>query len=196
MSEPFVRSAQNRRHFAGTVAFAVLFALLATAGASGATAAEKPAPTLRSVLLDELRSTHTSEEWFVPASVALADLTPAQANWSPGGENHSVAKLATHLVFWNQRVLDQLQGKEQPGFKGDNKETFTQVDAITWPATIARLDTILQGMEAVIESADEAKLATIAPTIAHVSTHNAYHLGQILYVRKLQGVWNPDKGVK
>ena len=32
--------------------------------------------------------------------------------------------------------------------------------------------------------------------IAHVGAHNAYHIGQILYVRKLQGVWDPNKGVK
>ena len=32
--------------------------------------------------------------------------------------------------------------------------------------------------------------------IAHVGAHNAYHIGQILYVRKLQGVWDPAKGVE
>jgi hypothetical protein len=36
----------------------------------------------------------------------------------------------------------------------------------------------------------------MAPTIANICTHNAYHIGQIVYVRKLQGSWNPDKGVK
>jgi hypothetical protein len=29
-----------------------------------------------------------------------------------------------------------------------------------------------------------------------ICTHNAYHVGQIVYVRKLQGSWNPEKGVK
>ena len=174
-------------------------ALVAVFGAfvpEGTPAADKPAPTLRSILLDQLKSTHASEEWFVPASLALADLTPEQANWNPGGENHSVAQLATHLVFWNQRALDQFRGTPQKDFGGDNKETFTPVDATTWPATIAKLDEILKGMEQVIETADDAKLAAIAPTVAHVSTHNAYHLGQILYVRKLHGTWNPEKGVK
>jgi hypothetical protein len=32
--------------------------------------------------------------------------------------------------------------------------------------------------------------------IAHVGTHNAYHTGEIVYVRKLQGSWDPSKGVK
>jgi hypothetical protein len=26
--------------------------------------------------------------------------------------------------------------------------------------------------------------------------HNAYHIGQIVYIRKLQGSWDPEKGVK
>jgi hypothetical protein len=29
-----------------------------------------------------------------------------------------------------------------------------------------------------------------------IEAHNAYHIGQIVYLRKLQGSWNPDKGVK
>jgi len=175
---------------------AVALALSAALAGTPASAADEPTPTLRSILLAQLRSTHASQEWFVPAGGALAGLTPEQANWSPGGENHSVAQLATHLVFWNGRILEQLRGAAPESFKGDNKETFTPVDATTWPATIARLDTILRGMEELVESADDAKLAAMASTIAHVSTHNAYHLGQILYVRKLQGAWNPDQGVK
>jgi len=35
-----------------------------------------------------------------------------------------------------------------------------------------------------------------ASTIAHIGAHNAYHIGQIIYVRKLQGSWDPEKGVK
>jgi len=31
---------------------------------------------------------------------------------------------------------------------------------------------------------------------AIIATRNAYHIGQIVYVRKLQGSWNPEKGVK
>jgi hypothetical protein len=50
--------------------------------------------------------------------------------------------------------------------------------------------------EQAVEAADDAKIALWASTIAHIGTHNAYHIGQMVYVRKLQGVWDPDKGVK
>ena len=43
---------------------------------------------------------------------------------------------------------------------------------------------------------DEAKLAENAQVFTHISTHNAYHIGQIIYVRKEQGSWDPKNGVK
>ena len=45
---------------------------------------QKPAPTLKSVLLEQLRTTHNQKEWFVPANVAVEGLTAEQANWKDG----------------------------------------------------------------------------------------------------------------
>ena len=42
----------------------------------------------------------------------------------------------------------------------------------------------------------DAKVKEWASGIAHVGTHNAYHIGEIVMVRKEQGSWNPEKGVK
>ena len=42
-------------------------------------AQNKKPTTLREVLLAELRSTHSSEEWFVPANIAVKGLTAEQA---------------------------------------------------------------------------------------------------------------------
>lgn len=59
-----------------------------------------------------------------------------------------------------------------------------------------RIDSVLTAWEQAVAQADEKKLASWYETIANINTHNAYHTGQILYVRKLQGNWNPEKGVK
>ena len=48
----------------------------------------------------------------------------------------------------------------------------------------------------IIEAADDASFKKQADNIAHVSVHNAYHTGQIIYIRKQQGSWDPEKGVK
>ena len=54
----------------------------------------------------------------------------------------------------------------------------------------------MSAWEKAVEGADEKKLEKWASTIAHIGAHNAYHIGQMIYIRKLQGSWNPEKGVK
>lgn len=155
----------------------------------------KPAPTLRSILLEQLRSTHNSEEWFVPANIAVEGLTPEQASWTDGKGNHSVGQLAAHLVYWNRRNLARFKGEPQEKFT-NNDETFTSFDAKHWTDIVKQLDQVMTDWEQVVATADEEKLKSWYSTIEHVGAHNAYHIGQIIYVRKEQGSWNPDKGVK
>jgi len=157
---------------------------------------KKPAPTLKSILLEQLRTTHNQKEWFVPANIAVAGLTPEQASWRDAKGNHSIGQLANHLVFWNQQVLAKFKGEQPAKFDGNNEETFNNFDAKSWASTVQQLDAVMTAWENAVESADEEKLKVAASEIAHVGTHNAYHIGQIIYIRRLQGSWDPEKGVK
>jgi hypothetical protein len=156
---------------------------------------QRPA-TLRSLLLHELDTTHNQADWFVPISVAVDGLTAEQASWQPPSGGHSAGQLTYHLLFWNRRNLVKFKGETQEKFGGDNEETFVKFDSKQWNDTVRQLDQVMTNLEKLVETADEQKLALWAPTIANICTHNAYHVGQIVYLRKLQGSWNPDKGVK
>ena len=172
----------------------VLFGALA---ASAAAQQQKPAPTLRAALLEQLKMTHTEQDWYVPASKAVAGMTFEQAIWKPGKDDHSVAQLVHHLAFWNARSLVQLQGKKPDAFSGNNEETFEPPkDKAAWDALVKEMDDVMTRWEKAVEAADDAQLARWQSPIAHVATHNAYHTGQMLYIRKLQGSWDPSKGVK
>ena len=163
---------------------------------SAAYAQNDKTPTLKSILLEQLRTTHNVEDWFVPVSIAVEGLTAEQANWKDASENHSIAQLATHLIFWDQQQLAKFKGEKEPTYSGDNKETFSPVDKNSWDATVKKLDSVLTAWEKAIEAADDTKLKSWYSAIAHIGTHNAYHTGQIIYIRKMKGWWNPDKGVK
>ena len=165
---------------------AIAFLLLSATAAS--------AQDLRSVLLQQLKSTHNKSEWFVSANVAVDGVTAEQASWKDKG-NHSVGQLTHHIVFWNERVLAEMSGQKPAEFKGKNDETFDAFDQKTWADLVKRLDAVMTGIEKVVQDADEEKLKKIAPTIANVSAHNAYHTGQIVVVRKQQGSWDAAKGV-
>ncbi|HEY3131877.1 MAG TPA: DinB family protein, partial [Acidobacteriota bacterium] len=87
--------------------------------------AQNPKPaTLRSILLEQLRTTHNEKDWFVPISVAVEGLTAEQASWKDGSGNHSVGQLSNHLLFWNKRELLKFKGEPEEKFSGNNDETF------------------------------------------------------------------------
>jgi uncharacterized damage-inducible protein DinB len=156
-----------------------------------------PPPSLKTILLAQLKSTHDQQDWFVPASRAVEGLTAEQADWRDGNANHSIAQLVNHLVFWNQSQLASWKGEKGPAYGGRNDETFGgNLDRAAWENAVRELDAVLTDMEHWIEAADESSLQRQYDNIAHVSAHNAYHTGQILYIRKQQGSWDPEKGVK
>jgi len=157
---------------------------------------KKPPTDLRGVLLKQLRTTHDQADWFVPAKTAVDGLTAEQASWSPGKGEHSVGQLAYHLWFWDARALSDFKGEKNPAFTGKNDETFDSFTAAQWDDLVKKLDQVMTDWEKAVEAADEKTLAEKASVIAVIGAHNAYHIGQIVYVRKLQGSWNPDKGVK
>ena len=173
----------------------IVLALSLDAGAQIQKAPEKPW-TLKSLLLEQLRTTHNKKDWFVDANTAVAGLTPEQASWKDGKGNHSAGQLAYHLVFWNQRELTKFKGDEPSKFSGNNEETFDKFDAKQWSTIVQQLDQVMTEWEKAVEAADDKKLAAWYSDIAHIGTHNAYHIGQIVFVRKLQGSWDPEKGVK
>lgn len=163
---------------------------------SAQTNAKKAPTSLRGVLLEQLHQSHDQEDWYVPVSIAVDGLTAQQAMWSPGKGNHSVGQLAYHIWYWDQRALNDFKGVKNAAFDGNNNETFDNFNADQWTDLVTKLNQVLADWEKAVEAADDTKLAANASLIAHVGAHNAYHVGQILYVRKQQGVWNPDKGVK
>jgi uncharacterized damage-inducible protein DinB len=170
---------------------ALLTVLLTLSGAP----ADPPA-TLKGVLLEQLKTTHDQKDWFASAKDAVDGVTAEQANWRDGKGNHSIGQLTAHLVFWNKQQLAKFKGEKPADFSGDNNETFNRFDAAKWTATVKELDEVMTSLEQVVQTADEASLQKWASALAHIGAHNAYHIGQMVYIRRLQGSWDPEKGVK
>ena len=164
--------------------------------AAGIAAPAEAPTTLRGVLLEQLQTTHNVKDWFVPANGAVEGLTAEQAKWNDGKGNHSVGQLTYHLVFWNKRALLQFKGEKPAQFSGNNDETFNNFNAEQWADLVKQFDQNMTDWEKAVEAADDATVAKNASLIAHIGTHNAYHIGQIIFVRKEQGSWDPAKGVK
>src|SRR5215469_11359034 len=152
--------------------------------------------TLKSILLEDLRSTHNKKDWFVDGNTAIAGLSAEKANWKDGSGNHSVGQLAFHLVFWNKQELAKFKGETPEKYSGKNDDTFNDFDSQQWTNIVEQFDHVMTEWEKAVEAADDKKIEANASEISHIATHNAYHIGQIVFVRKLQASWDPEKGVK
>lgn len=177
------------------IAFALLFATLPCILAAQ-TPQPKPPTTLKGILLEQLRSTHNDQDWFASGNTAIAGLTAEQARWTDGKGNHSVGQLTYHLVFWNKRALLRFKGEKPAQFSGNNDETFNNFTPEQWNDLVKQFDQVMTDWEKAVEAADDATVAKNASLIAHVGAHSAYHIGEIVVVRKEQGSWDASKGVK
>ena len=121
---------------------------------------EAKAPvTLKSILLEQLRTTHNAKDWFVDGNTAVAGLTPEQASWRDGKGNHSVGQLTYHLVFWNQRELAKFRGETPAQFDGNNELTFDKFDAKQWTTVTQQFNQVMADLEKFVEGADDKQLS-------------------------------------
>jgi len=163
--------------------------------------------TQKEILLKQMSACHNQKNWFVPMNDALSGLTPQQALWLDSTESHSIWQIVNHLIFWNNRWLNRFKGIAMPKMEGDNEATFSVKNGTQqeWLSAIKKLDEILDEWETELKKADEIKLNNEAfqdyedswyDVIMQITIHNAYHIGQIVNLRKMQGSWDSKQGVQ
>ena len=141
------------------------------------------------------------EEWsaFTPASRALDDITPEQAMTKLEGWPYSIAEQVAHMLFWQRNNLETIETGVEP-------EVLTEAES--WPAVVVgdwpRLkDEFLSGLEQSRQIAsDPENLArpilegrlSVGLRLVWFTGHDAYHLGQVVLMRRLLGAWPPPGG--
>ncbi len=146
------------------------------------------------------------ENWFVTFKKAVEGLSPEYAEWKRDG-NHSIHELVNHIIFWNQRYLNRFKNVPLSEIK-DNEYTFTNestgnnIDG--WKATVEKAESVFANWISLLKEADDTRLEGEAfpgaggnwyEYLSNITIHNAYHIGQIVTIRKQQGSWNPEQGV-
>jgi uncharacterized damage-inducible protein DinB len=141
-----------------------------------------------------------------PAAV-LEGLTAEQAHARPNGLPHSIAEIVAHACYWQE----WFNGCAVAGFSG-----IAQHAADGWPAVAADgwddlrtryLHAIEEAKRIAAEShslrdpllppgVEIAALAgeSIGSGIMHGAVHSSHHLGQIITMRQLMGLWPPPSG--
>ncbi|NGZ74572.1 DinB family protein [Saccharibacillus alkalitolerans] len=140
------------------------------------------------------------EGWFPPLEDALRDLTAEQAAWKPAeGASNSIRELVRHLTFYKKRLLLRAKGETEGVPEAENNDaTFKERDGSreSWEADKRELFDVHRQLSALLAEADSHELdrpipqeGTLAESIRSLAMHDAYHIGQIVLLSKLQGVW-------
>ena len=105
------------------------------------------------MLLEQLRTTHDQEDWFVPVSTAIDGLTAEQAMWTPRKRQslRGPARLS-HLVL-GSASLNDFKGEKNPTFDGNNNETFDKFTADQWTDLVKKLNQVLADWDKAVNDA-------------------------------------------
>ena len=155
------------------------------------------------VLIEQHTACYDADGWFVCLRTALHGVTAEQAGWKPAGVDNSIHETVNHLIFWNERWLQRYRGELNKPEDVENKGTFKS-DEADWQRTLVKLWSLMDEWRDKLAVITDEKLTQFvnaeyqAPwtsPLAHQNIHNAYHIGQIVLLRKLQGSWDASKGV-
>lgn len=161
----------------------------------------------KQTLLKQFATCYDENGWFVAVRNVLDGVTAEQAAWKAEGTNNSIWESLAHLTYYNNAYLLRFKGEKHEDRKADNDATFDAPESPgedDWNAEVAKFDLVMREFRLLIEQADdsifdrqvsEKNTASWAELILNINAHNAYHGGQMLLIRKLQGSWNPKKGV-
>ncbi|MCC6316543.1 MAG: DinB family protein [Gemmatimonadaceae bacterium] len=141
---------------------------------------------------------------LAPAAV-LANLTPEHACRRPAHAPHSIAEIVAHMAYWQTWFTARIDGRAEP---------IARSARIGWPAVgeddwLATRTQFLAGSDELVRAASRHDLSLpVDPVIEtpmmaaytyrhvceHVALHNAHHLGQVVLLRQLMGLWPPPEG--
>ncbi|MCR8641236.1 DinB family protein [Paenibacillus sp. N1-5-1-14] len=160
----------------------------------------------RKLLLEQMNACYNEEGWFASFQTALDGVNVEHATWKASEDTNSIWEIVEHIIFWNERYLDRFNGVPLEQIEIVNQETFSLKDTEqteeVWQSRVDALNTALAQWHIAVKTCEEAKLdspfslesdETWMEILLHSPIHIANHIGQIVFIRKLQGSWHKER---
>ncbi|WP_044639843.1 DinB family protein [Risungbinella massiliensis] len=147
------------------------------------------------LLLHALDSTFDKESWYAPLQHAVEGITAEQASWRPTGEaTKTIWENVNHLIYYKERLVANLEGREWThNLDGDETFYFTEqsTDDKEWKKVVERAENIQSSLRQILSniSVEDFVQNSLEEKLLDIFLHDAYHTGQIIQIRKMQGSW-------
>jgi hypothetical protein len=147
------------------------------------------------LLINVLDSTYEKESWYAPLKHAIEGITAEQAIWRPAGEaTKTIWENVNHLIYYKERLVSNMQGIEWTN-NLDGDQTFSLTgqsnDDVEWNKVVKRAEDVYHRLRDLLikTSEEELKQNSLEGKLLDIFLHDAYHTGQIIQIRKMQGSW-------
>lgn len=149
----------------------------------------------------------SGEGGFHGPAVVLDGLTAEQVFAKPHGLPHSIAEIVAHLCYWQEwfNRCASTGFTELPEHAADG---WPAVPADGWDAVRTRYFASIEEAKRIVAASDSLGEPLLPPNvrnpflakesrgsgILHAAVHSGHHLGQIITMRQLMGLWPPAAG--
>ncbi|WP_273851148.1 DinB family protein [Guptibacillus spartinae] len=150
---------------------------------------------IKTILLDQLLANANDRSWYLSFSEAVDSLSESDAFWKPDDTSHSIAEIVQHLIYWNETW--QLRYKENQvnavPTMSINANTFLISDGETFFSLKEKLLEVFLHWQEILDINQLTSTVNGFPEkaewwaiLSNTATHNANHIGQIIYIRKMK----------
>jgi len=154
-----------------------------------------------------LRSALGAEGVHLEPGAVIDGLTAEQAHAKPHGLPHSIAEIVAHICHWQE----WFNGCATAGFTGIAEHAvdgWPSVPADGWNALRARFLRSIEEAQRIAAESDSLRepllpagvdipplaMESRGSGILHAAMHTSHHMGQIITIRQLMGLWPPPGG--
>jgi uncharacterized damage-inducible protein DinB len=150
----------------------------------------------KEVLSDQLLANADDPSWYTPFMQATEGLSEGEAFRKFEANVNSIAEITQHLLYWNETWQMRFRASRLDAVPriSSNNESFVVPEGRDFHTLREALLKVLlrwqedMGPDQLEQCVDGLGVpAKWWQVVANVTTHNAYHIGQIVYIRKLAG---------
>ncbi|MBM7839833.1 putative damage-inducible protein DinB [Alkalihalobacillus xiaoxiensis] len=151
----------------------------------------------KDVILTQLGAVHDQSGWFVSLKAALSDISEEEATRQTKDDSNSIEGIVHHLIYYNERYLHRVTGVSNKDYNIDSiAETFANLENRSWSEAVQKLDQLMNKWKQIVAEFDSDTFEKYVPDLTHLTIHNAYHIGQMVEIRKQQGSWDARFGIR
>jgi uncharacterized damage-inducible protein DinB len=141
----------------------------------------------------------------------IEDISAEVASRQIDGFPHSIGALVFHMNYWMDYDMRRIRG-ERPKYPAHNSESFpsrvTPADEAEWDRLREEFSALLNAVTSLTQSnrdqldgeiepthpSHQERAASLEAILWQLIVHNSYHIGQIVMIRRILGVWPPRGG--